>query len=309
MRLSEQLELLEQQSSDSSRKAINQNQMQKQQLIKLLQEIIIRLLEFSVTERKSNMCSDVKITQKVLPGAGGNTVVANQNNYGLTVTEATQMAFQIFREYYPQLKKEAIAELQKMLTEELEKVSPQNIIPPTPRIAVPTLQGASISDEEMIRRLYAKLLAGTMNTEKREYVHPAFVRMIDEMNEMDAKVLKAITDINDSIPVARVTFNFEGKYLTHAMPHFYSMRFDGLGNKYDISRSIENLSRLNLINLFEGSVNGFDYKKFETTPYIKDRFDYAVKNHPEWQLTIKISEYTIQENDIGHQFANVCILD
>ena len=64
------------------------------------------------------MCSDVKITQKVLPGAGGNTVVANQNNYGLTVTEATQMAFQIFREYYPQLKKEAIAELQKMLTEE-----------------------------------------------------------------------------------------------------------------------------------------------------------------------------------------------
>ena len=29
MRLSEQLELLEQQSSDSSRKAINQNQMQK----------------------------------------------------------------------------------------------------------------------------------------------------------------------------------------------------------------------------------------------------------------------------------------
>ena len=65
----------------------------------------------------------------------------------------------------------------------------------------------------------------------------------------------------------------------------------------------------NLINLFEGSVNGFDYKKFETTPYIKDRFDYAVKNHPEWQLTIKISEYTIQENDIGHQFANVCILD
>ena len=255
------------------------------------------------------MCSDVKITQKVLPGAGGNTVVANQNNYGLTVKEATQMAFQIFREYYPQLKKEAIAELQKMLTEELEKVSPQNIIPPTPRIAVPTLQGASISDEEMIRRLYAKLLAGTMNTEKREYVHPAFVRMIDEMNEMDAKVLKAITDINDSIPVARVTFNFEGKYLTHAMPHFYSMRFDGLGNEYDISRSIENLSRLNLINLFEGSVNGFDYKKFETTPYIKDRFDYAVKNHLEWQLTIKISEYTIQENDIGHQFANVCILD
>lgn len=255
------------------------------------------------------MCSDVKITQKVLPGAGGNTVVANQNNYGLTVTEATQMAFQIFREYYPQLKKEAIAELQKMLTEELEKVSPQNIIPPTPRIAVPTLQGASISDEEIIRRLYAKLLAGTMNDEKRKYVHPAFVRMIDEMNEMDAKVLKAIADINNSIPIARVTFTFEGRYLTHVMPHFYSMYFDGIGNEYDISRSIENLSRLNLINLFEGSVENFDYKEFETTPYVRDRFDYATKNNPQRKLSIKISNYVIQENDMGHQFTNVCISD
>lgn len=255
------------------------------------------------------MCDTVNTTQNALFGSHDNTFIANQNNTGLTVVEATQMAFQIFREYYPQLRKEAIAELQKMLTEELEKVSPQNIIPPTPRIAVPTLQGASISDEEMVRRLYAKLLAGTMNTEKREYVHPAFVRMIDEMNEMDAKVLKAISDINDSIPVAQITFTFGNRYLTHVMPHFYSMYFDGLGNEYDISRSVENLSRLNLINLFNGAVTGFDYKEFETTPYVKDRFDYAVKNNSERQLKIEISNFVIQQNDIGRQFTNVCILE
>ena len=142
MRLSEQLELLEQQSSDSSGKAINQ--MQKQQLIKLLQEIIIRLLEFSVTERKSNMCSDVKITQKVLPGAGGNTVVANQNNYGLTVTEATQMAFQIFREYYPQLQKEALEAVQKLTEERLKMIPTENIVPPKANVVVPVLQNANI---------------------------------------------------------------------------------------------------------------------------------------------------------------------
>lgn len=255
------------------------------------------------------MCDNVNTTQNAQFGSHDNTFIANLNNTGLTVIEATQMAFQIFREYYPQLRKEAIDELQKMLKEELEKVSPQNIIPPTPRIAVPTLQGASISDEELIRRLYAKLLAGTMNTEKREYVHPAFVRMIDEMNEMDAKVLKAIANINDSIPAARITFTFENRYLTHVVPHFYSMYFDGLGNEYDISRSIENLSRLNLINLFGGEVIGFDYKKFETTPYIKDRFDYAVSNNPGRQLKIEVSNYVIQQNDLGRQFAKVCILD
>lgn len=255
------------------------------------------------------MCDTVNTTQNALFGSHDNTFIANQNNTGLTVVEATQIAFQIFREYYPQLRKEAIAELQKMLTEELKKVSPQNIIPPTPRIAVPTLQGASISDEEIVRRLYAKLLAGTMNAEKREYVHPAFVRMIDEMNEMDAKVLKAISDINDSIPIARITFTFETRYLTHVMPHFYSMYFDELGNEYDISRSIENLSRLNLINLFEGNVTSFDYKKFETAPYVQSRFEYAKKNNPERELKLKISNYVIQQNDLGRQFANVCILD
>ena len=243
------------------------------------------------------MSENLEVNQTAAFGSHGNTIIGTVNT-GLSVTDAMQMALQIFREYYPQLKKEAIDELQKMLKEELEKVQPQNILPPIPRIAVPTLQGASISDKEIIRRLYAKLLAGTMNTEKREYAHPAFVRMIDEMNEMDAKVLEKIVDISDSIPVARVTFTFESRYLTHVMPHFYS-----------ISRSIENLSRLNLINLFNGSVTNFDYKEFERAPYVKNRFDYAVKNNPERQLTIKISEYTIQQNDIGRQFANVCILD
>ena len=157
------------------------------------------------------MSENLEVNQTAAFGSHGNTIIGTVNT-GLSVTDAMQMALQIFREYYPQLKKEAIDELQKMLKEELEKVQPQNILPPIPRIAVPTLQGASISDEEIIRRLYAKLLAGTMNTEKREYAHPAFVRMIDEMNEMDAKVLKKIVDISDSIPVARVTFTFEGKY-------------------------------------------------------------------------------------------------
>ena len=114
------------------------------------------------------MSENLEVNQTAAFGSHGNTIIGTVNT-GLSVTDAMQMALQIFREYYPQLKKEAIDELQKMLKEELEKVQPQNILPPIPRIAVPTLQGASISDEEIIRRLYAKLLAGTMNTEKREY--------------------------------------------------------------------------------------------------------------------------------------------
>ena len=96
------------------------------------------------------MCSDVKITQKVLPGAGGNTVVANQNNYGLTVTEATQMAFQIFREYYPQLQKEALEAVQKLTEERLKVIPTENIVPPKANVVVPVLQNASLTEEQVL---------------------------------------------------------------------------------------------------------------------------------------------------------------
>ena len=105
------------------------------------------------------MCSDVKITQKVLPGAGGNTVVANQNNYGLTVTEATQMAFQIFREYYPQLQKEALEAVQKLTEERLKMIPTENIVPPKANVVVPVLQNASLTEEQDLLEMYATVLA------------------------------------------------------------------------------------------------------------------------------------------------------
>lgn len=255
------------------------------------------------------MCDNTKVTQYAQIGAHDNTFVGCQNNYGLSIAEATQMAFQIFQQYYPQLRQDAINELEEILKNELKKIEPQNIVPPMPRIVVPTLQGASIADEKSIRELYAKLLAGAMNAEKKENVHPAYVKIIDEMNAMDAKVLKVICEINDSIPLARIKFVFDGQYLTHAMPHFYSVYFKGVGDVYEVSRSIENLSRLNLINLFEGTVNGYDYKQLETEPYVQEKFAAVKKNNPETNFKITIDEYVIQENDFGRQFSRLCMTD
>lgn len=259
-------------------------------------------------DKKDEPTNSIAINQ---PGENfSNNQIAIGNTYnGITATDATHMALQIFREYYPKLKQEAIENLEVLVKEELSKTSPENIIPPKARIVVPTLQGASISDEQCIRGLYAKLLAGTMDKGRAESVHPAFVKLIDEMDTMDAKVLKKICDINNSIPVARITFTFDNQYLTHVMPHFYSTYFEGVGDEYAVSKSIENLSRLNLINLFEGSVNNFEYKNFENAPYVQERFKFAVLNNPGRDLKIKIADYVIQENDFGCQFAKLCILD
>ena len=56
------------------------------------------------------MSDELVIQQKQSLGNSG-TQVGVQNNYGLSPVEATRMAFEIFREYYPQLREEALKEL------------------------------------------------------------------------------------------------------------------------------------------------------------------------------------------------------
>lgn len=256
----------------------------------------------------NDMNSDLAITQTAGLGSHDNTFIAEQHNHsGLSIIDATQMAFEIFHQYYPQLKDEALRELHNMLEEELEKQNPSVIIPPSPRIAVPTLQGASITPEDDVRRLYAKLLASAMNKDVKEQVHPAFSKIIEQMSSFDAILMKRIVDIRDSIPVANIRFTFGTSYLTEIIPHYYSPYFDVLNDNWATSLSIENLSRLQLINLFSGTVTTFEYDSFRTYPFVMERFEYAKKHNPTRELEIGITNYTIQLNDFGKQFARICM--
>lgn len=139
------------------------------------------------------MGSDPTISQGATLGAHDNTFVAQQNNYGLSAKDAADIAFQMFNQYYPQLRKDALDDLHELVQAELSKIKSENIVPPSPRIAVPTLQAASIAEEVDIRKLYAKMLARAMDNETKENVHPAYIKIIDEMNEFDALIMKKYT--------------------------------------------------------------------------------------------------------------------
>ncbi len=92
------------------------------------------------------MNDKTEINQNAGLGSHGNTFIAEQY-IGLSVADATHMALSMFREYYPQLREELLSDLRKMLEEKLENIPSENIVPPSPRIAVPTLQNASITED------------------------------------------------------------------------------------------------------------------------------------------------------------------
>ena len=156
----------------------------------------------------------------------------------------------------------------------------ENIIPPKPKTVIPVLQNASLTEESILRELYANLLSSSMNKKLETSVHPAFVHIINQMSAQDAMLLNSIVEINNSIPVAHVKFTFDTRYLTAVLPHYYSPYFKYSEDKYQISLSIENLSRLQLINLFEGNVVNYDYEKIKTDPFIQKRYEYAKLNNP-----------------------------
>lgn len=228
---------------------------------------------------------------------------------GLSVGDAVEIAFKLFREQYPQFQAEVLQELRRMVTQELIEKAPQKIVTPSPRIVVNSLQSASNTEESDVRKMYAKLLASSMDSETSQHAHPAFPKIIDQMNAFDAKLLQKVVDINDSIPVAVIRFVFGSKYLTNAMPHYYSPFFDDLRDPWATSFSIENLARLQLINLFEGTVNTYDYEKFKTEPFVLERFEASQRNNPARNFVINVDKYVIQQNDFGRRFSKICMED
>lgn len=143
------------------------------------------------------MNEGVEITQNASLGAKETVQVGIQNNInnvqvGLTPSNAVEMALGIFREHYPQLKQEALAEVKQLVIEEMKKIQPEDIIPPTPKIAVPILQNASITEEQELRRLYARLLSNSMNRTVKNKVYPGFVEVLNQLCVDEAKLLPYI---------------------------------------------------------------------------------------------------------------------
>ena len=115
-----------------------------------------------------------------------------------------EQTFKLFHQYFPLLQKEALEEVHRMLQEKLKNIPPEDIVQPSPRIAIPSLQNASITEESEVRELYASLLANSMNKVVKDGVHPAFVEIIKQLSPDEAKILRYMS-IFSSVPTIFIT--------------------------------------------------------------------------------------------------------
>ena len=177
-----------------------------------------------------------------------NTVIGTQCNHGLTANDAVDIAFSIFEKYYPQLKEEALFEVRNIVEDNLKNIPNKEIIAPSPRIVVPTLQNASITEEADVRLMYANLLSSSMNSTSKDYVHPSYVEIIRQLNSDEAKIISHMKN-HKIILAITIRILIKGRDCGKCIDFFTDIPEKvGCKNVDNPERLFENLIRLGLVS-------------------------------------------------------------
>lgn len=212
------------------------------------------------------------------------------------------------------------SETEKLLAKKLEHVDENKIVTPEPHIAVPVLQALSYSmDSDELRNLYANLLAKAMNIDTKNLIHPAFVEIIKQFSPVDAYILREINP-SKSFPVITISVNEysnpvnTGDFLqgleipkrTYSYPNItYIQHF----SYSEISTSINNLTRLGLVEISLGNEQNESYDLILNSPVYKNLEkqlkSYITKPYQKYEKTYE----SLFLNNFSRQFRDICIRD
>ncbi len=259
--------------------------------------------------------SDIEITQKSDWGSK-NIQIGNQNNfYGLTPADAVDMAYKMFREFYPVLKEEVVSELYNEIIEKLSEIPRENIVPASSRIAIPTLLNAVITGDEdkEIRRLYANLLASSMNKIVKNDVHPGYVEIIKQLCPDEAKILKYIAEKN-TIPTISLYYGNSLSGTKRVIKDFSNVGFLTHGEKpFDVSKYLDNFVRLGLVEIPDSSpsirhslIDDQLYVPLREHPYIQSLIK-EIDKPEDKDKEPKLVEGYASLTDYGRGFCAICL--
>lgn len=153
----------------------------------------------------------------------------------------------------------------KILTE-WNKIPDDKKTEPKFSVVGPALEASKFYiEEELLRDMFAKLIANSMNLDKQQFARSAFVEIIKQMSPTDAKILKTFM-INSSQPLSRFIEYSGGdsqnvkqdRYLT-IIDQVYTIpgeENESVSEVLSNGISINNLSRLGLIEYVLTKVGG-----------------------------------------------------
>ena len=199
------------------------------------------------------------------------------------------------------------------VAEKLKDVPPENIATPKPNVAGPALESLRYTGhEEMLRDMYANLLATSMDTRTASGAHPAFVEIIRQLTPDEAKIARLFAR-QRPFPLLNIRREYKTETATERGGQYLLVHFSLLGYEAGCEfpqltpTYIDNLCRLGLAEV----PTFLEY----TTPGAYD----ALENHPQvgvlkqslekdekWRIAIE--RKGLQITELGKQFCRVCVI-
>lgn len=193
---------------------------------------------------------------------------------------------------------------------ELTKIPEDKLIEPNLSVVGPALDASKyyIEDSEL-RRMFAKLIASSMNSDTTSTAHPAFVEIIKQLTPLDASNLSFISSsLNTSLPIAEYQLvKANGNQVTIQTNVFLSNKSNL--NIYEQAASITNLYRLGLINVeYDRWISDLNlYSIFKTHNLFLDYSRKVASGTIVGFEKVDIQKGTISSTPFGKNFFKICL--
>lgn len=203
----------------------------------------------------------------------------------------------------------SVSETKKILELKLSNLDVLDIVAPEAYIAVPTLQAIEYCyDSEILRNMYASLLANAMDKNKCDDVHPAYVEVIKQLTPDEVKILSELPKLGLKEPLVDIEVRrIEKKGTFLYMNNIASLAEEcGCDIPQNTPTYIGNLVRLGLVEIppLGKLADDWRYKKIYESELYKSVVEginketdiIEVRNHPKcFGIT-----------DFGDKFRNIC---
>lgn len=203
---------------------------------------------------------------------------------------------------------ENLKKYEQDINNELTKIPEENLVEPPLKIVGPALDASKYYiEEESSRKLFAKLIASSMNIDTVEIVRSTFIEIIKQMEPLDAKIFKTLSSI-EHCGVGQIKFgNSKGKQTLYEA--LFPLDFLNTENMELVATSISNIIRLGLIGINDTSsyTDKSIYEPLKQHPvyeYFAKNYTDSVANDPR---VISLKESTWSITPLGKHFATTCI--
>lgn len=201
-----------------------------------------------------------------------------------------------------------VAATKKLLQSKLEKIGANHIVTPEPYVAVPALQAISYAmSSEILRNLYANLLACSMNDSMKNRVHPSFVEIIKQLSPDEAKLISCLVNVTN-LPLIDVRHIASPKRNYSIVVRNFTDLADNVcenHNPENIAKYIDNLCRLKITDIPTGIyiANQDVYNHLEDNPIIVNIIKKKLPEGQRWE----ISKKGLCVTAFGKEFIDVCV--